>query len=245
MFTVQLQGGLGNQLFQLAFLMYIQKITGKRFFLDSLQSPEAHSKENYFKTLFSKWNCYLSKPCSIIHENRYLRWEDWKQKVNVPQPLKLIGYFQRYQYTDPIREEFIHSLTFDETVLQKYTISTKFFIHVRGGDYLGNSFHFVDLKQYYTKCMANHPNQEFVIFTNDIPYATSLFSEIPIIQESEVDTLLLMSKAKGCICGNSSFSWWGAYLNPNRPIYFPSKWFNDSSMDTSGFYFEGSTVVQV
>jgi len=53
-----------------------------------------------------------------------------------------------------------------------------------------------------------------------------------------------MSKAKGCICANSSFSWWGAYLNPNRPIYFPDKWFNDSSMDTSGFYFKGSQKIQ-
>jgi hypothetical protein len=46
-----------------------------------------------------------------------------------------------------------------------------------------------------------------------------------------------MSQSKGCICSNSSFSWWGAYLNPNRPIYFPDKWFNDPSMDTSGLYF--------
>jgi hypothetical protein len=93
--------------------------------------------------------------------------------------------------------------------------------------------------------MTNHHGEKFVVFTNDIPYARSLFPTTPIIEESEVDTLLLMSRAKGCICANSSFSWWGAYLNPGRPIYFPSKWFNDPSMDISGFFFEGSYIQKI
>jgi hypothetical protein len=245
--TVHLQGGLGNQLFQLSFLLYSEAITGNQIFLDSLQSPGGHSKENYFDTIFSKWKPYYdNKPCSTLRENSKLAYEDWKSKIDrTVGNQKLIGYFQRYEYTDPVRQEFIDSLTFDESVLQKYPdISRTFFIHVRGGDYIGNSFHFVDLKQHYKECINKHSGENFVIFTNDIPYATSLFPGIPIIQESEVDTLLLMSRAKGCICANSSFSWWGAYLNPNRPIYFPSKWFNDPSMDTTGLYFQGSRICQ-
>jgi GR25 family glycosyltransferase involved in LPS biosynthesis len=239
--TVHLQGGLGNQLFQLAFLLYVRKLTGNHIFVDSLQTPEAHSTENYFDTLFSTWKPYYSnKPTTLLCENPKLAYEDWKPKIdNTEGDIKLSGYFQRENYTQCVNQEFFDSLTFDETVLQKYPdISSKFFIHVRGGDYIGNSLHFVDLKQYYKECMNKHFGEKFVIFTNDIPYARSLFNEIPIIEESEVDTLLLMSRAKGCICANSSFSWWGAYLNPKRPICFPSKWFNDLLMDTSGFYFE-------
>ena len=238
--TVHLQGGLGNQMFQLAFLMYVREETGNYIFIDSLQSPTPHSKENYFDTIFSKWKPYFNyKSTNVLHENPKIAYEDWKSKINkTVENQKLIGYFQRWEYTNPVRQEFIESLTFDESVLQKYPdISSKFFIHVRGGDYIENSFHFIDLKEYYKECINNHPEEKFVIFTNDIPYTKSLFPDIPIIQESEVDTLLLMSRAKGCICANSSFSWWGAYLNPKRPIYFPSKWFNDPSMDTSGFYF--------
>jgi hypothetical protein len=244
--TIRLEGGLGNQLFQLSFLMYMKSL-GYSIFLDSIQSPRSyHSSVNYFETLLSKWNMYFSSKKSIfLSENRYLRWEDWKQKVNITEDVTLKGYFQRHEYTDPVREEFINSLTFDESVLQKYDISSKFFIHVRGGDYIVKPLHFIDLKQYYLNCMANHPGEEFIIFTNDIPYATRLFPNIPIIQESEVDTLLLMSRAKGCICANSSFSWWGAYLNTNRQIYLPSNWTTDVSIDSSAFHFEGSTVVQV
>ena len=245
--TVYLQGGLGNQLFQLGFLLYLRQVTGNHIFLDSLQSPGSyHSKENYFDTIFSKWKPYYNnKPTTAVHENPKLSYEDWKDRVKHTEGnLKMYGYFQRSEYYwNKNYQIMIDSLTFDETILQKYNISSKFFIHVRGGDYIGNSFHFVDLSEYYKKCMAKHPGEEFIIFTNDIPYAKSLFPEIPIIQESEVDTLFLMSRAKGCICANSTFSWWGSFLNLDRPIYFPSKWFNDSSMDSSGLYFPTSMII--
>jgi len=50
----------------------------------------------------------------------------------------------------------------------------------------------------------------------------------------------MMSKcSKGGICANSSFSWWGAFLNPNRTIIMPSRWFNSSDMWIEGYYFPG------
>jgi hypothetical protein len=85
---------------------------------------------------------------------------------------------------------------------------------------------------------------DYVIFTNDIPYTKEYFPDIPIITESEIDCLYLMSKAKSCICANSSFSWWGAYLNPNRPIYMPSKWYNDRSMK-GNYYFKGVNIIEI
>jgi len=57
--------------------------------------------------------------------------------------------------------------------------------------------------------------------------------------ESEVDSLYLMSQCgAGGICANSSYSWWGAYLNPNRMIVMPSKWYTDSRY-SDGYYFNG------
>ena len=56
-----------------------------------------------------------------------------------------------------------------------------------------------------------------------------------------------MSQCKGCICSNSTFSWWGAYLNPDRPIYMPSKWFAQTMSNTSNFnfYFPGVIIVDI
>jgi len=240
--TIRLQPGLGNQLFQLAFLLYASRITQNPIFLETLTSPESiHSSEQYFETLLKKWKSNYSQKQVIttLQENSKMAYENWKIKINsVSGNIRLKGYFQRFKYVNLIRDEFISRLTFNKSILKKYPdIQNKFFIHIRGGDYLNNSFHFIDLCLYYNECIEKHKDEEFIIFTNDISYANSILPNFQIIEENEVDTLYLMSQSKGCICSNSSFSWWGAYLNPNRPIYFPDKWFNDPSMDTSGLYF--------
>jgi hypothetical protein len=158
------------------------------------------------------------------------------------------GYFQNFLYTDNIRDTFIPKLVFDTQILSKYPdIQNKFFIHVRGGDYLerGKEIHNINLTSYYNKCLELCPNEEFIVFTNDKEYTNKIFgNKFPIIDESEVDSLYLMSQCKGGICANSSFSWWGAYLNPNRPIYMPSKWYNYIYIP-SNYYFNGVKVIDV
>jgi len=249
--TIDLKGGLGNQLFQLAFLLYASKITKSLYFLNTLDSPQTkHSSEQYFETLLNKWtSSYYEKSekskkseksvKNILEENPKMSFEDWDKKIkSISGDIILSGYFQRFEYVNLIKDEFISKLTFDKSILEKYPdIKNTFFIHIRGGDYIQNKLHFIDLKSYYIECMKKHEDEKFIIFTNDIPYATTLLPNIPIIEENEVNTLYLMSESKGCICSNSTFSWWGAYLNENRPIYLPDKWFNDSKMDTSGIYF--------
>ena len=245
MLTVQLQGGLGNQLFQLAFLEYMSKKTGRRPFLSSTQSPVTiHSNQQYFDTIFKNWKCLYNPAYSVlVREHPHFIEQEW----NIPPDnIMFHGYFQKYQYTDPVINEFKSKLSFNESILKKYpTISEKIVIHIRGGDYKGNVFHEQPLKKYYTKCMELCSGFEFIVCTNDMPYARGFLPNCQIIEESEVDTLYLMSKAKGIICANSSFSWWGAYLNPERPIFMPSKWFNDPRMKTSGYDFKGCTVVEV
>jgi hypothetical protein len=241
MITIHLQGGLGNQLFQLAFLEYVSRLTQQPLIINDLRSPKSgHGGIGYYETIFKYWKkFYMLRSLPILQENPKMRYQDWSKSANC----KLVGYFQRYEY---IPDDFINKISFDNSVLSKYPdISTKYFIHVRGGDYKGNSFHELNLTQYYTKCLELCKGKDFIIFTNDIPYAKQLIPDYPIIQENELDTLLLMSKCAGCICVNSSFSWWGAFINRNRPIYFPAKWWNDSSMDDSGLYFPNINIIKL
>jgi hypothetical protein len=49
----------------------------------------------------------------------------------------------------------------------------------------------------------------------------------------------------GAICANSSYSWWGAYLNTERCITMPSKWFNNNVFYTKGYYFPGVHIISV
>jgi len=243
MLTIQLGGGVGNQLFQLAFLEYASRLSRQPLCIADLKSPNTvHGGSGYYTTIFKHWRrFYKYMPISmrIIRENSKMRYQDWSTISNC----KLVGYFQRHEY---IPDDFVNKLSFDEGVLARYPdISSKYFIHIRGGDYKGNSFHQLDLTNYYKKCLELCKGKEFVIFTNDIPYAKEVLPDYPIIQENELDTLLLMSRCAGCICVNSTFSWWGAFMNRNRSIYFPSKWSNDPTMDFSGLYFPGCNIVDL
>lgn len=243
MLSVYLQGGLGNQLFQLGFLEYVHYKSGRQIYLSDLKSPKTvHSSEQYFNTIFQEWkSIYKHTAASYIHEHPKMISQEWGIHSG---NTCYVGYFQRYEYFEPIKQSFINKLKFNEKILEKYPLlSNKTFIHVRGGDYKGNAVHELNLTLYYKKCMQQTPLKDFVIFTNDILYAKKMFSEIPIIEESEVDSLYLMSQCGACICANSSFSWWGAYLNSNRPIFMPSKWYTN---DVQGsYYFKDVHIIDI
>ena len=242
MLTIELMGGLGNQLFQLAFLDYISQLTNLEPFLYQYGHITHHSNTNYLDTIFCEWkHLYKHLPIhEVIRENEpYIVTNNVNTKFN--------GYFQNYKYILPT---FIPKLNFNNSILSSYPdISNSIFIHIRGGDYLDPKhswLHNTTTDTYYQNAILLFPNAKFVILTNDIKYVKSkpFLNDYPIIDENEIDSLFLMSKCAGGICANSTFSWWGAYLNPTRQLIFPSKWLNDSS-DTSGYYFQGCTIVDV
>lgn len=248
--TVVFQGGLGNQLFQLAFLEYICKKTGRKPFLNDISNNcGSHTKQVYFNSIFQNWKTWYNPlPISIVlSENSKLASEDWVNSVkSIPGNVQVSGYFQRFEYTDPIRDQFISRLTFNTSCTQKYPwINEYFFIHIRGGDYKNNKFHEVVLEKYYRSCIKLCKNEKFIVFTNDHAHVKTILGDhdYTILMPNEIDTLYLMGQCKGGICANSTFSWWGAYLNPNRKLFFPNKWFNDVTMDITGFYFNGCTAI--
>ena len=252
MLTTGIHAGLGNQLFKLASLEGIAQETGRSFYIHtSIVQRSPHSSRSYFQTIFKNWNQYVSDQMAvIINDDEFAHKLNWKEHIpNEPNTSYCIGgYLQRWEYIHPIRERFIERLSFNEDIVSKYPdIKDMFFVHVRGGDYIGSSLHHVDLIEYYKKCLdAVHP-QPLVLFTNDKQYAMKIMEgrSFLIADENEEDSMYLMSKCKGGIMGNSTFAWWGAYINPNRQIFMPSKWYLDNRFDCSGYFFPGSIVVEV
>ena len=243
MITIELMGGLGNQLFQLAFLHYIHKQTNCPIYLHKKHiHTSAHSQISYLDTIFKHWQSYvLEKDVSMHTIVEYkLHPQNWTELAI--EFSRFQGYFQHYKY---ILDDFIHSLSFDtERLNAAYPdVSNAVFLHIRGGDYIQNpvfkELFDVDLTTYYENAIKQFPqNTMFYVFTNDISYATTFKFLRTIthrlVLENEVDSLYLMSQCKGGICANSSFSWWGGYLNKSRQIIIPSKWFNDPNYYTDG-----------
>lgn len=229
--------------------------------LQSCNPKTEHTDKNYFDSIFKNFSALYSpkEGAFTVRENSELRLENWNQRLNEfknESTLHFIGYFQQWVYMEAIRSSFIKRLDFSaqEHLMDKYNVRNKVFVHIRGGDFLDQRHRhvvFIDLRKYYKTCESLHPEDEFVIFTNDEPYArnflleNNLFSRSSFIIEDELGSLYLMSKCKACICANSTFSWWGAYLDTSRKIYLPSQYFTRGFPGFQDFYFPGSIKIDV
>lgn len=166
------------------------------------------------------------------------------------------GYWQSEKYfadiRDIIRREFTvksephaQNSAFAQMIGEVNSVS----IHVRRGDYITNPqtnrFHGVSNLNYYQTSVAylaaRVGQPHFFVFSDDpdwcqanlqIPYPTTFVTNDGATKPHE--DLRLMSLCKHNIVANSSFSWWGAWLNPNpeKIVCAPRRWFNDPNVDT-------------
>lgn len=249
-----LMGGLGNQLFQVASAYRLSVLTGNNLYLSyNHRAYNPHSDKDYLRSIFKGFNReHVNIPLLRIDEGPKLQLFDVEKFIKIARHNNVIlfGYYQNWKL---IPDNFKDYLNFENPeLLKKYPdIQERCFIHVRGGDYVNHKLHDVGLKDYYVRCIQDVKKtiDKFAVFTNDIDYCKrqDFLRDIDyiVIEENELDTLYLMTQCAGCIVPNSTFSWWGAFLNRNRPIYLPSKWFNDLEYNISGYFFPGSIVVSI
>lgn len=158
------------------------------------------------------------------------------------------GFWQSEKYfidiSDQIRKdfEFINLPSMEnKKVLDQILNSESVSIHIRRGDYVSvektNMLHGLCGIEYYHKAIELISNIEknpvFFVFSDDIPWAKenlkipyqTCFTDINLEGCAHED-LRLMSKCKHNIIANSSFSWWGAWLNQNKDknVIVPSNW---------------------
>lgn len=122
-------------------------------------------------------------------------------------------------------------------------------VHIRRGDYLENNAVYggICTEEYYKEAIAvlkgKVPDAVFVVFSNEPEWAKNWITgnfenrdDFVVIEGTTEDTgyldLFLMSRCHHYIIANSSFSWWGAWLNTNKDkiVIAPSKWVNDKDM---------------
>lgn len=174
-----------------------------------------------------------------------------------PKNTYLHGYFQSEKYfihhEALIRKdfEFTESPTEKNTeALNKIRNSNAVSVHVRRGDYVSlaaaSAFHGLMGVEYYSaaaKVISDKTRMPltFFIFSDDPQWCKEnlkLEGEMHFIDwnsgKSSYEDMRLMSNCKHHIIANSSFSWWGAWLNPSKDkiVIAPKQWFNDSSDQT-------------
>lgn len=159
-----------------------------------------------------------------------------------------IGYWQSEKYffenSDQIRFDFQfknYKYLSELGLFNKIQNSNSVSIHIRRGDYVNNpkvrKFNGVLPLDYYVKAInlvkSKIDNPQFFVFSDEIEWVReNFFSELNVSYVSnsnQEEDLFLMSNCKHNIIANSTFSWWGAYLNENQTkiVIAPKSWYQN------------------
>lgn len=193
---------------------------------------------------------YLHRPALSWLRNKALAiepsFEHWQRFEHLPADTYLSGYWQSERYfisaEDIIREDFRFStpLSAENVELADMIRSSESIsLHVRRGDYVNNSAYASCSLEYYTSAIEYLTKKleppTFFIFSDDINWVKANFKiEHPHVfidnnhGDQSYNDMRLMSICKHIIIANSSFSWWGAWLNANnaKTVIAPKNWFN-------------------
>ena len=237
--TCHMVGRLGNQMFQIA-NAYTQALKYNRQLI--LPRRET-SVSDYFTTVYRKLDFLIDLiPETNIHSIQgTFHYTDYTPHATLPTVYR--GYYQseKYfkEYSESIRGLFGPTVEFVQKALSEYpqlknnVISA---INIRRGDYLKfPNHHPIQSTEYYNKGveLLKNDTELFVIFSDDIEWCKEnlkLDNSVYIQGEKDYNELYLMSLCKNNIISNSSFSWWGAWLNEdqNKKVIGPNIWFGNS-----------------
>jgi hypothetical protein len=261
MIGVYLEGGLCNRLFQIAFGYAFAKKHGLKFKIEGWKVHTHHSTQIYewlIERFMALPNYERVDKQNNYHEQFKELYENYSDfcepTINRDVNVFMRGFFQNEKYFIEYRDEILELFKEPEqiTVLienSKYMqyLEHAYFLHIRLGDYVNCKKHWIDLEKYYINALSHIDNDAAIFIFSNFPneihkHYKSLLPHLQrrniiIVDDTdEVFNLYLMSRCKkGGICANSSFSWWGSWLNKNedKKVFMPSKWINE--MPSNGY----------
>lgn len=197
-----------------------------KWYYEIIKELDEHGKYPY-KYFSQKGFNDISLPIPSFHEiesNTYIK-----------------GWFQSEKYFCDIRDvllkEFVpkEKIIFPNYIMKKILQRNSVSVHVRRGDYKSHNIMLAD--DYYlcaTDMMAHKiSNPVWIVFSDEIAYVKEKYrfqGETIYIDDTyklkDYEQLILMSQCKHNIIANSTFSWWGAWLNQNQNkcVVAPTKW---------------------
>lgn len=243
--TTNHRGGLGNAMFKIAAAISTAKdnnlkyVFSKEFIRPGIDPDYSEYSTNVLRDI--QFIDCLPNQYQIWTEPSFAYTPVLYQKGS---NLLLDGYYQSARYFEN-NKEFIVNLfgptqeITDHIISQIPDINSCVSIHVRRGDYLKFPNHHPQQSPEYFKQAIELLGVEktYLIFSDDVVGCAELFDFLPskLFIDSGADwiDLYMMSLCESNIICNSTFGWWGAYLNnnPTKKVIAPIKWFGTAYAD--------------
>ena len=246
MITCELSGGLGNQLFQVFTTLSYSITYNISVLFDYINETTPYSTSTGVKNRTTYWNTFFVHIISLttfsLPDNGKIDVagffpfkEPRPEYINKKYILKLIKWEKMKKM---IMDIYSHDLEMDENSIS---------LHFRLGDYqFLSEKHPVQNVEYYKRALGyitdrRGPQKVFYFCQKEdnemvdleVSLLREAFPECTFIKVpdtmSDWEQLIFMACCRDNIIANSTFSWWGAYLNTNEKIVcFPSRWYGTS-----------------
>lgn len=268
---VKFLGGLGNQMFQYAFFLSLEKCYGKvKADLTGFGEYRLHHGFELAKVFgvameqatpfelriyTSQQRDWLTRKLRRIYGTKGAEYDEQEEFAfdtgiyEDASPRHFWGYWQHHQYVqlveDKLRKAFVFKEPLDkrnEDCVQTLAAHETVAVHVRRGDYLNHpSLGGICDLSYYQQGLQileeKLDNPLYVFFSNDMTWCKDNLNVKNAVYvdwnkgEQSYRDMQLMGCCNHYIIANSSFSWWGAWLNPNpnKLVVSPKKWVNDEA----------------
>ena len=251
-------GGLGNQIFEYAFYVYMKN----KYPQDNIYGHySARGFSEHYGLEIDKWfeaelppqrwystllvgACYCLKKLIGNHP-----WVDTSTRECKNEQAKVFIAYKYSKHYVP-SGDWLKWKTTSISLTDKnkdlacfISNNNTWFVHVRRGDYLSEKY-----KKLFDGCcpisyyeqalsdvIAKEQEPKFICFSDDIVWAKDNLPKVftkyidwNTGENSPID-MYLMSLCRGAIIANSTFSYWGACLgNKKTRVYYPKKWINSS-----------------
>lgn len=240
MISVNLKGGLGNQLFQIAAGYALAARTGRKFACARSHLSSQHGgSSQYFK------NVLRNVPFVEKLNDTFVGYSEkafhYTPLENIEGNVFLDGYFQSEKYFKDFEKDVVEMLSVDDDTLDYlkdhynaiFTTENTCALHVRRGDYLNLQHYHPEQSVSYFKKAIDIVGEDYLYFvcSDDIPWCMQNLSfiknKIFIIGLPSHMTFYAASLCKHNIMANSTFAWWAAYINKNlnKKVIAPKLWF--------------------
>lgn len=272
--SCELMGGLGNQLFQIFTTISYALEHNKTFVFTNNKELKIGPtiRKTYWDNLLNEIKDYTESDINISKVH-YEQGHTYNKIPNYDGSVKMYGYFQSFKYFEENLSKILKIINLDN---KKKNIRDKYFnyngltisLHFRIGDYakLGG-YHPILKLDYYINCLnyliskLNCDNFIILYFCeekddnivkNHINQLLKKFKNLDFKKVSnnldDWEQLLMMSLCDHNIIANSSFSWWGSYLNENenKIVCCPNKWFGEKlkNKDTKDLFYKNCKIIE-
>jgi hypothetical protein len=239
--TSYLMGGLGNQMFQISNVLSQSWDNECEYTFNpkSYTPLQGNDTSKYVNNIFKKLN--FTNDNIITQRHNEITWSYYDKPRPFKTNIEFYGYYQSSKnflnYRDNIIDMFSPSEEEINSLILKYPqikLKDTLSLHVRRGDYVNSpTIHPVISKSYIETALNMISGYSHLfIFTDDKSWVLQnlKIENITIVDDEDYNEMWLMSMCTNNVISNSTFSWWGSFLNKNKNkrVIAPSVWFGDN-----------------